>query len=409
MFYHDIIEQEDEDPELDRIHGQPALLCPSDCDDQHPVWDQHDPEPALLSPSDYVHNDPQSKRIGREPALLCSADYDDNDPKLNRIDREPALLCSADYDDEGVNSTSGKTPPSYFVFSRLPSSPLDWRLTQVYSYLCSRTRFNRGASLRDIQAATGISRTTLTTLKNDAGVEQPGLMRKLIDAGLVKLIDKQYFALEPTEDVANGLFYHRSGEVKHWTDRWAYFPFTKTPEWSTPVALVYCKLVSMKSNSLTERGLAKLLGIGRDAVGNALEKLISLHKIVVHPVPDEACSFFLLVHDYSLDDDPELPEPEEDKEEEPVKVEEVTEIKKPKLSRYDEFVQFCRNTHKFPDHVIHQLYEFEKKLGHKRFNEILVSSFEEHERKKKLDPDKYYGSCQALLVHRLGREVSHEQ
>jgi hypothetical protein len=86
-------------------------------------------------------------------------------------------------------------------------------------------------------------------------------------------------------------------EVKHWTDRWAYFPFTRTPGWSTPVALVYCKLVSMKTNSLTERGLAKLLGIGRDAVGNALEKLISLHKIVVHPVPDEACSFFLIVRD----------------------------------------------------------------------------------------------------------------
>ena len=234
-------------------------------------------------------------------------------------------------------------------------------------------------------------------------------MRKLIDAGLVKLIDKQYFALEPTEGVADSLFYHRSGEVKHWTDRWAYFPFTKSPEWSTSVALVYCKLVSMKTNSLTERGLAKLLGIGRDAVGNALDKLISLHKIVVHPVPDEACSFFLLVHDYSLDDDLELPEPEEDKEEEPVQVSDVTKSEKPKLSRYDEFVQFCRNTHKFPDHVIHQLYEFEKKLGHKRFNEILVSSFEEHERKKKANPDKYYGSCHALLVHRLGREVSHEQ
>ena len=209
----------------------------------------------LLCSSDYDDNDPQSKRIGREPALLCSADYDDEHPESNRIDGEPGLHCSSDYDDESVNSTSGKSPPSYFVFSRLPTSPLDWRLTLVYSYLCSRTRFNQGASLRDIQAATGISRTTLTTLKNDDGVEQPGLMRKLIDAGLVKLIDKQYFALEPTEGVANSLFYHRSGEVKHWTDRWAYFPFTKTPEWSTPVALVYCKLVSMKTHSITERGL----------------------------------------------------------------------------------------------------------------------------------------------------------
>ena len=409
MCDHDIMETESEDPELDRIDGESALLCPSDCDDQHPVWDQFDPEPGLLCSSDYDDNDPQSKRIGREPALLCSADYDDGHPESNRNDEVPALLCSSDYDDESVNSTRGKTPPSYFVFSRLPTSPLDWRLTLVYSYLCSRTRFNRGASLRDIQAATGISRTTLTTLKNDAGVEQPGLMRKLIDAGLVKLIDKQYFALEPPEDVANGLFYHRSGEVKHWTDRWAYFPFTKTPEWSTPVALVYCKLVSMKTNSLTERGLAKLLGIGRDAVGNALEKLISLHKIVVHPVPDEACSFFLIVRDYSLDDAPEAPEPEEDKEEEPVKEVDVTKSEKPKLSRYDKFVQFCRNTYKFPDHVIHQLYEFEKKLGHKRFDEILVSSFEEHERKKKADPEKYYGSCHALLVHRLGREVLPEQ
>lgn len=387
MLNHDLIEPESEDPESDRNDEEPALLCSSDCDDEHPELD----------------------RLGREPALLCSADYDDGRPESNRIDEEPGLLCSSEYDDENVNATSGKAPPSYFVFSRLPTSPLDWRLTLVYSYLCSRTRFNRGASLRGIQAATGISRTTLTTLKNDAGVEQPGLMRKLIDAGLVKLIDKQYFALEPTEGVADSLFYHRSGEVKHWTDRWAYFSFTKSPEWSTPVALVYCKLVSMKTNSLTERGLAKLLGIGRDAVGNALEKLITLHKIVVHPVPDEACSFFLIVRDYSLDDDPELPEPEKDKEEAPVQVEEVTEIKKPKLSRYDEFVQFCRNTHKFPDHVIHQLYEFEKKLGHKRFNEILVSSFEEHERKKKADPDKYYGSCHALLLHRLGREVSHEQ
>jgi hypothetical protein len=387
MCYHDIIEPEGEDPELDRVDGEPALLCSADYDDEHPVWDQLDPEPGLL----------------------CSSDCDDEHPVWDQLDPEPGLLCSSDCDDESVNSTSGKTSPSYFVFSRLPTSPLDWRLTLVYSYLCSRTRFNRGASLRDIQGATGISRTTLTTLKNDAGVEQPGLMRKLIDAGLVKLIDKQYFALEPPEDVANGLFYHRSGEVKHWTDRWAYFPFTKSPEWSTPVALVYCKLVSMKTNSLTERGLAKLLGIGRDAVGNALEKLISLHKIVVHPVPDEACSFFLIVRDYSLDDDPEAPKPEEDKEEAPVQVEDVTKSEKPKLSRYDEFVQFCRNTYKFPDHVIHQLYEFEKKLGHKRFNEILVSSFEEHERKKKADPDKYYGSCHALLVHRLGREISHEQ
>ena len=134
MFNHDLIEPESEDFESERIDREPTLLCPSDYDD----------------------NDPQSKLIGREPALLCSADYDDGRPESNRIDGEPALLCSADYDDQSVNSTSGKTPPSYFVFSRLPTSPLDWRLTLVYSYLCSRTRFNRGAGLRDIQAATGM-------------------------------------------------------------------------------------------------------------------------------------------------------------------------------------------------------------------------------------------------------------
>jgi len=365
MCYHEIIKPEGEDPQLDQLYTEPALLCSADCDDDHPQWDQLDPEPALL--------------------------------------------CPSDYDDKSVNSTTGKAPPSYFVFSRLPTSTLDWRLNLIYSYLCSRTRFNRGASLRDIQASTGISRTTLTTLKDDTGLEQPGLMRKLLDAGLVKLIDKQYFALEPPEDVANGLFYPRQGEMKHWSDRWAYFPFTRTPGWSTPVALVYCKLVSMTTNSLTQRGLAKLLGIGRDAVRSALEQLISLHKIVVHSAPDEACSFFLIVRDYSLDDAPEAPELEKDKEEESVPVEEVTEIKKPKLSRYEEFVQFCKNSYKFSDYAIPKLYEFEQKLGAKRFNEILHSSCEEHERKKKLDPDKYYGTCHALLLHRLRKEVSHEQ
>ena len=44
-------------------------------------------------------------------------------------------------------------------------------------------------------------------------------------------------------------------------------------------------------------------------------------KIVVHPVPDESCSFFLIVQDYSLDDDPELPELEKDEEEAKVRVE----------------------------------------------------------------------------------------
>ncbi len=209
--------------------------------------------------------------------------------------------------------------------------------------------------------------------------------------------------------MANGLFYPRKGEVKHWTDRWAYFPFTRTPGWYTAVALVYCKLVSMTTNSLSQRGLAKLLGIGRDAVRSALEQLISLHKIVVHPVPDEACSIFLIVRDYSLDDAPEEPEPCEDKEEESVPVEEVTQVKKPKLSRYEQFFQFCKVNRGLPDYSIPQLYGFEQKLGAKRFNEILDSSFEEHERKKKADPDKYYGPCHALLLHRLRKEVSHER
>lgn len=348
--------------------------------------------------------DPEEDGIFREPVLHCSADFEDERPESDRVDEEPDLHCSADFDDE----IARKEPTSFFVFSRLPSSPLDWRLNLIYSYLCSRTRFNRGASLRDIQAATGISRTTLTTLKDDTGVEHPGLMRKLIDAGLVKLIDKRYFALEPPEDVANGLFYPRKGEVKHWTDRWAYFPFTRTPGWSTPVALVYCKLVSMTTHSLTQRGLAKLLGIGRDAVRSALEQLISLHKIVVHPVPDEACCFFLIVRDYSLDGAPEAPELVKDKEEESVPVEEVTEIKKPKVSRYEQFFQFCKVKTGFPDYAIPKLYEFEQKLGAKRFNEILDSSFEEHERKKKADPDKYYGTCHALLLHRLSKELSYE-
>lgn len=165
----------------------------------------------------------------------------------------------------------------------------------------------------------------------------------------------------------------------------------------------------MTTNSLSQRGLAKLLGIGRDAVRSALEQLISLHKIVVHPAPDEACSFFLIVRDYSLDEDLDAPELETDKVEESVPVEEVTEIKKPKLSRYEEFVQFCKNSYKFSDYAIPKLYEFEQKLGAKRLNEILHSSFEEHERKKKADPDKYYGTCHALLLHRLSKELSYEQ
>ena len=348
--------------------------------------------------------------IGLTCSLVCIAHriMTMNIPEWDQLDPEPALLCPSDDDDRSVNSTTGKAPLSFFVFSRLPTSPLDWRLTLVYSFLCSRVRYNRGASLRNIQATTGISRTTLTTLKDDTGVERPGLMRKLIDAGLVRLIDKQYYALEPTEDVANGLFYSRSGEVKHWTDRWAYFPFMRTPGWSTPVAIVYSKLVSMTTNSLTQRGLAKLLGIGRDAVRSALEKLINLHKIVVHSAPDEACSLFLIVRDYSLDDALKEPEPCADKAEESDPVEEVTEIKKPKLSRYEEFVQFCKNSYKFSDYAIPKLYEFEQKLGARRFNEILRSSFEEHGRKKKADPDKYYGTCHALLLHRLSKEVSLE-
>jgi DNA-binding transcriptional regulator GbsR (MarR family) len=238
-------------------------------------------------------------------------------------------------------------------------------------------------------------------------------MRKLIGAGLVTLINKQCFAQEPCVDVANSLFYPRKGKVKHWTDKWAYFPYTRTPGWSTPVSLVYCKLVSMTTHSLTERGLAKLLGISRDAVSNALNTLISLHKIVVHPVPDEACSFFLIVRDFSLDDDAEAPEQSGEEVEEPVeKVEEpvvkveVTETPKPKLSRYEDFVQYCKLNRGFPDYSIPQLYEFENKLGLKRFNEILDRACEEHERKKKLDPDRYYGTCHALLLHRLRKEFA---
>jgi hypothetical protein len=352
-------------------------------------------------------NETESESSRNQLALLCKEDYEDDDPSFVETGEEPALHCEGECD-EVIKSGRRKTAPSFFVFSRLPSSPLNWRMTLVYSYLCSRTRFNRGAGLRDIQEATGISRTTLTTLKHDAEVGKLGLMRKLIDAGLIKLDDKHYYALEPPEDVAKSLFYDRKGEIEHWTDRWAYFPFTKEPNWTTPVSLVYCKLLSMKTHSVTERGMAKLLGVGRDAVGNAFDKLIKLHNIVVHPVPDEACSFFLIVRDYSLDDEPEVPETAIDKEDERAQVEAVTGAERPTLSRYQEFVQFCKESYKFPDHVIPQLYEFEQKVGCDRFNEILRSSNKDHQRKKKLDPDKYYGTCHSLLVHRLRRELSEE-
>jgi hypothetical protein len=339
--------------------------------------------------------------------LLCKADYKDCEPSFVESGEEPALHCEGEFD-EVVKSGRRKNAPSFFVFSRLPHSPLDWRMTLVYSYLCFRIRFNRGAGLRDIEAATGISRTTLTTLKSEARRRKLGLMRKLIDAGLIKLDDKHYYALDPPEDAAKSLFYDRKGEIEHWTDRWAYFPFTKEPNWTTPVSLVYCKLLSMKTHSVTERGLAKLLGMSRDAVGNAFDKLIKLHKIVGHPVPDEACSFFLIVRDYSLDDEPDVPETAIDKEEERTQIEAVTGAEKPTLRRYQEFVQFCKESYKFPDHVIPQLYEFEQGVGCDRFNEILRSSNKDHQRKKKLDPDKYYGPCHSLLVHRLRRELSEE-
>jgi hypothetical protein len=341
-------------------------------------------------------DDLDPKQPDEVAAPFCSADLEDDGAKAEV--QEPALLCPEDYADE--ESGEKITPPSFFVFSRLTDSPLDWRLTLVYSYLSSRVRYNRGASLRDIQAATGISRTTLTTLKNEDGSERLGLMRKLIEAGLVTLVDRQYFAVEPPEGIAKSLFYHRKGEVKHWSDRWAYFPFTKEPGWSTPVSLVYSKLVSMTTYSLTVRGLAKLLGIGRDAVGDALQKLEkNYQKIAVHQVPGDNYSFFLLIRDYSdyfEDDVPEQPKAEP---------ETSAQAEKPKLSRYQKFVQFCKSKEKFPDYVIPKLYEFENKIGYKRFNEIFTAAFEEHERKKKLDPEKYYGTCHALLLHRLSREL----
>jgi DNA-binding transcriptional regulator GbsR (MarR family) len=351
-------------------------------------------------------DDLDPKQPDEVAAPFCSADLEDHGEKSRG--EEPALLCPEDFEDEEAGDKL--TPPSFFVFSRLPTSPLDWRLTLVYSYLCSRVRYNRGASLRDIQAATGISRTTLTMLKNEDGSERHGLMRKLIEAGLVTLVDRQYFAVEPPEGIAKSLFYPRTGDAKHWSDRWAYFPFTKEPGWSTPVSLVYSKLVSMTTFSLTVRGLSKLLGISRDAVGDALQKLEKRYqKIAVHQVAGDNCSFFLLIRDYSdyfEDDAPEEAGEAEEDAETSVQVEQKSE--KPKLSRYEKFVQFCKSKEKFPDYVISKLYEFENKLGYKRFNEIFTAAFEEHERKKRLDPEKYYGTCHALLLHRLSKEVGSE-
>jgi len=354
-----------------------------------------------IQPGDY-----DEMEAGREqPALLSETDLDDDTVRIEEPD--PLLVT---HHGEDIDEADRRTPndrASFFVFSRLPTSPLDWRLTLVYSYLCYRTRYGRGASLREIQAATGISRTTLTTLKGggDGGDRRKGLMAKLLDAGLVNVVNRQYFALEPPSDVAKGLFYERSGEVKHWTDRWAYFTFSIPPGWSGAVALVYAKLKSLGTISYTERGLAKLLGMSRDAVGTALRTLELVGKVATHLVPDENRSFFLLVPDLDrILEEMSEPEGKQDDGKEGAQVEEAKAIKKPKQPDYERFVEWC-GSKQFPDYLASKIYPYVQRLGHKRFNEILDECSTEHERKKKLDPEKYYGTCHALLLHRLSKAV----
>ena len=133
----------------------------------------------------------------------------------------------------------------------------------IYSFLVRRSRFRLPVSQRELGRLTGFSQNTLVHV-----------VRQLIDVGLVQ---RQGYNLIAQPD-ANGLFYVKQKEMKHWEDRFqTTIIYDLAPE--SPLTAIenhiLCSILSFNTNGKipTTTAIARLLCLSERTVKDKVKRL----------------------------------------------------------------------------------------------------------------------------------------